>query len=81
MKIRTRAEIMKSMGMHPGASADCSDECINRVAIIHAGVNIRAKADDYADPYRGTPAQLESAVNCLLDCLERMDDLSKENDD
>ncbi len=78
--IRTREEILKSMGMHPGASADCSDECINRVAIIHAGVNIRALAGDYGNPFHGTPAQLESAVNALLDCEERMRDIGSGDD-
>ena len=77
--IRTRAEILKSIGVN-GAMADYSDECINRIAIIHAGVNIRALAGDYQKPHHGTPAQLESAVNCLLDCEERLKDIIGKND-
>ena len=81
MKVRTREEILKSIAIHSGGMAEYSDECINRVAIIHAGVNIRALAGDYGNPFHGTPAQLESAVNALLDCEERLRDIGSGNDD
>ena len=73
--IRTRAEIIKSMGAPEHKLRGLPETAINRVAIIHAGANIRALTSDYSNPMHGTPAQLESAVNCLLDCEERLKDI------
>ena len=79
--IRTRAEITKSLGRNPHDFLDFPEEAINRMAIVHASVNIRALAGDYMNPNVGAPAQLESAVNCLLDCEERLKDIiSGDND-
>ena len=79
--IRTKAEIINSLGVNPRSLIDFPEEAINRMAIQHAAVNIFALAGDYVNPFHSTPAQLESAVNALLDCEERLMDIGSGNDD
>ncbi len=78
--IRTKDEIINSLGVNPRSLIDFPEEAINRMGIIHASVNISALAGDYGNPFHGTPAQLESAVNALLDCEERLRDIRSGND-
>jgi hypothetical protein len=79
--IRTKAEIIKSMGTHGGTLHGLPDNAIERLAIMHAGVNIKALSMRVADPFGFTGGQLESMVNCLLDCEERLRDIGSGNDD
>ena len=81
MKIRTRAEIIKSLGVHPGTLDGCVDMAVNKVAIMHAVVNVRALAGDMANPFYTSAAGVESAINAILDCEERLRDIRSGNDD
>jgi hypothetical protein len=77
---RTRAEIIKSMGMDPHMMRDFPQRSIDRMAIKHAGHNVGIYRSDFEHKVCLTDAQLESAVNCLLDCEERLKDIISGDD-
>ena len=78
--IRSREQLIRSIGMSPSTLAGESDSSVCRRVANQALLRITQDATVLTS-FHATGAQQESAVNALVDCMERLDDLSKGNDD
>jgi hypothetical protein len=73
--IRTREQLLASMGVDPFHYRQITTDTLTGDAIDHARKNISAiAADVYAETIEATTAQRETIANALLDCLERINE-------